>query len=353
MNKIINNLALITDCCEYHDKATSAAWKLRACLTNMFVWAANSYLYAVKTDSIAQRSAATIKLATLRTWMRDVNSTGFNLDLLPAAIAKTLGLEREVDIHEEAKRSARQKCMMSRSPANFKKFYQAAIDKFEQQRTERQAAVSQIADLLSDSQVFVDHTLADHWEYRDIASFQPNEFVEDIDLYDEASVETENDKLAECLGNILEALDQINTAVLANTIIESKAAKLSGFTLGISSMMDIVGVDKSRLAARQERLDAQLKAAEKAIDAEAKSMDEVIEAQLAEIQQPLVNHSAAKVTTIKSDARLARERAEAIDAEAKAEYKKAQAKAKRAAKRGSKTLAEQLVEQGATLVPLG
>lgn len=353
MNKIIINLALITDCCEYHEKATGAAWKLRSCLTNMLVWTASSYLYAVKTDGLAQRSAATIKLATLRVWMRDVNDTGFMLDLTPEAVAKTLGLQREVDVHEEAKRSARQKCMMSRNAANFGKFYQAAIDVFEAKKAERQAAVSQIADLLSDRQVFVDAALADYWEYRDVMSVTPNGFVSDIDLYDESCVESENDKIAECLGNILEALDHVNGAALASTIIESKVAKLAGFHTSIGSMMDIVGVDKSRLAARQARLNAQIEAEESVIEADAKKLETEMEARLAKVIQPLVNHSAAKVTTIKSDARLARERAEAIDEAAKAEYKKAQAKAKRDAKRVAKTLAEQLVEQGAMLVPLG
>ena len=91
MNTIINNLSLIADAAEYFDRATSAAWRIRAALTNMAVWAANSYVYLEENQPDSERlHRDRIKLSTIRTWIRDCNASSFVLDLTPGNVRKTL-----------------------------------------------------------------------------------------------------------------------------------------------------------------------------------------------------------------------------------------------------------------------
>ena len=139
MNPIINSLSLIADAAEYLDRSTSAAWRIRAALTNMAVWAANSYVWLEENQPDSERlHRDRIKLSTIRCWLRDCNTSSFALDLTPGNVRKTLGLERITDPHEDACRIARTKCMQTRSAANFAKYYTSALELAEARKQQRE-----------------------------------------------------------------------------------------------------------------------------------------------------------------------------------------------------------------------
>lgn len=277
MNKIVNNLAQIAGAAEYLDKKTGAAWKIRSALTNMVVWACNAHLYAMKTDSAERIASSMVAVATLRTWVRDSNCNSFTLDLTPTAVAKTLGLERKVDVHEEALRAARQKCIQTRSALNFKKFYDASISAFEEQRKVRQQSVEAISNLISDTEFYVSPEVRDHFET--FLNMSIGDTVSDADLYDESSVERQADQLAEVVANALEAMYDVCNAELSAAITTDKISRLTGYFNGIQNMMSITGVDMTKLAMRRARLENCVEAQVKAMSASVADIDAEIEKQ--------------------------------------------------------------------------
>ena len=281
MNKIVNNLAQIADAAEYFDRKTGAAWKIRSALTNMIVWACNSYLYACRTDNQETIALSMIEVATLRTWVRDSNDSAFVLDLTPAAVTKTLGLKRVVDIHEEAVRSARQKCIQTRSALSFKKYYDAAIASYENQQAQRRANVEAIANLVSDNQFLMTHELADHFEYRGLGHYVPESFVNDDDLYDDDAVQRQSDQIAETLGNALEAMYDVCDAELAGAITADKVNRLTGYHRAITNMMSITGVDMKKLGMRRAKLEQLIESQIKLMDQSVAEIDKQIAEQLA------------------------------------------------------------------------
>jgi hypothetical protein len=254
MNKIVTNLTQIADAAEYFDRKTGAAWKIRSSLTNMLVWAANAYTYAAKSDDQQRKFNAMVTLATLRVWADDSNTSSLVLDLTPATVRKTLGLERVVDVHEEACREARMKCIQTRSALHFKKYYDAAINAFEERRRQREENVETIANLLSDNSFNLDHEMIDYM--RTFAGMNPGTDISDVDLYDDASVERQADTLAECVGNCLESMYDVCDAELAAAITANKVTRLTGFHRAIMQMMEVAGVDTKRLAERRIKLEA-------------------------------------------------------------------------------------------------
>lgn len=284
MNKIVNNLAQIADAAEYFDRKTGAAWKIRGALTNMAVWACNSYLYAVKADNIERIARSMVEVSTLRSWVHDSNCNAFTLDLTPSAVARTLGLERVVDVHEEACRSARQKCIQTRSAAHFKKYYDAAIAAFEEQRRARQENVDRIANLLSDVDWPLSASLADHFE-----TFMGMKFVSeasDLDLYDDQAVERQADQLAETVGNALEAMYDVCEAELAAAITADKVQRLTSYHRAINNMLVITGVDMKKLGERRAKLEAAIEAQISTATQSVKDIDASIAEQVCEMQHP-------------------------------------------------------------------
>lgn len=271
MNKIVNNLAQIADAAEYLDRKTGAAWKIRSALTNMIVWACNAHLYALKTDSAERIANTMVVVSTLRTWVRDSTDNAFVLDLTPSAVRKTLGLERVVDVHEEAVRSARQKCLQTRSALNFKKYYDASIAAFDEQRKVREQAVESIAELIADNEFSVSHEVASHFETFMNMSIVGTT-VSDRDLYDDASVERQADQLAEVVGNALEAMYDVCDAELSAAITTDKVNRLSGYHRAICNMMVITGVDMKKLADRRVKLEALI---EKQVDLVSSSVADI------------------------------------------------------------------------------
>lgn len=286
MNKLINNLAQIADCAEYFDKKTGAAWKIRSALTNMAVWACNSYLYAIKADNIERIARSMVEVSTLRSWVHDSNCNAFTLDLTPSAVARTLGLERVVDVHEEACRSARQKCIQTRSALHFKKYYDAAIAAFEEQRRARQENVDRITALLSDVDWPLSGPLADHFE-----TLMGMKFVSeasDLDLYDDQAVERQADQLAETVGNALEAMYDVCEVELAAAITADKVQRLTSYHRAINNMLVITGVDMKKLGERRAKLEAAIEAHIATASQSVQDIDASIAEQVAAMAEPEV-----------------------------------------------------------------
>jgi len=256
MNKIITNLSLIADAAEYFDKKTGAAWKIRSCLTNMLVWSANSYLFAAKSGDNQRHFNAMVQLATLRMWAEDCNTSSLILDLTAPAVRKTLGLERVVDVHEEACREARTKCIQTRSAAHFKKYYDAAINAHDERRKTREQAVDAIECLLSDNSFNVDEDMQGYM--RTFEGLEAGNNLTDKDLYDDAAVERQFDTLGECVGNSLESMYDVCDNELAAAITTDKVNRLTGYYAAIMQMMQVAGVDTKRLAERRAKLEAQI-----------------------------------------------------------------------------------------------
>ena len=290
MNKIVNNLAQIADAAEYFDRKTGAAWKIRSSLTNMIVWACNAHLYARKSDSVERMVSTMVVVSTLRTWVHDSSCNAFDLvlDLTPAAVRKTLGLERVVDVHEEAVRSARQKCIQTRSAMNFKKYYDAAITAFDEQRRTREEAVETIAELISDNEWALSHDVADYLETF-LGTKVVGTTISDADLYDDGAVERQSDQLAETLGNALEAMYDVCDVELGAAITAEKINRLTGYHKAITNMMTIVGVDTSKLAMRRAKLEQLIEQQISLAEQSVKDIDESIAEQLAE---PIVEEAA-------------------------------------------------------------
>lgn len=258
MNEVINNLGQIAAAAEYFDRKVGSAWKLRAVITNAVVWAANR-VWTLQNDENAPRETlckAMITLATLRCWTRDVDSTALSLDLTPGAIRRTLGLERNVDTHDEACRVARTKCIQRRSAAKFQEFYNQAIQALDSQRLARENAVEAIANLISDTGFDWEGEFVDFRGYDVVLN--KGSTLDDTDLYDDASVELQADRLGETVAAILETMHIECEAELAGALTTAKITRLSAYSEGIQQMMKIVGIDTAKLARRQVELEAQL-----------------------------------------------------------------------------------------------
>ena len=221
-----------------------------------------------KTDSAERIARGMVEVATLRSWVHDSSCNAFVLDLTPAAVRKTLGLERVVDVHEEAVRSARQKCRQVRSAVHFQKYYDTAIAAFDEQRKTREQAVESIAELISDVEFSVSHKVASHFETFMNMSIVGTT-ISDMDLYDDGAVERQADTLAEVVGNALEAMYDVCDAELAGAITESKINRLTGYYAAINNMLVITGVDMTKLAQRRVKLEA-------LIDAQANAMNKTV-----------------------------------------------------------------------------
>lgn len=306
MNPIVNALSLIADAAEYLDRSTGAAWRIRTALTNMVVWQARSVLRAAQANDGEALHRERVKLATLRCWVRDSNASAFVLDLTAPAIRRTLGLERQVNDHDEAVRIARGKCQRTRSTSNFKTFYRSALLALEEQRLQKEEQVSSIEDLIQSNGFVLDGTIDD---LRGYPTTYSNEFVSDAELYDEDAVLDQVDRFAETLGNALESMFNEVEIQLNSAITTAKIARLSGYREGILAMMKIVGVDSKALAKRQKALNDQLATQEAEIIAENASAEASIEAQLTELAAenaaaPAAEPAAPKRTSLAYDERM-------------------------------------------------
>lgn len=291
MNEVINNLGQIAAAAEYFDRKTGSAWKLRAVITNAVVWAANR-VWTLQNDENAPREMlckAMITLATLRCWTRDVDSTALSLDLTPGAVRRTLGLERKIDTHDEACRVARTKCRQRRSAAKFQEFYNEAVQALDKQRLAREQAVEAIANLISDAGFAWNGEFIDFRGYDMVLSH--GSALDDTDLYDDASVELQADRLGETVAAILETMHIECEAELASALTTAKITRLSAYSEGIQQMMKIVGIDTAKLARRQVELETQLEKEMAKVTEKVKNLDADIEGEISKMlaqeeQQP-------------------------------------------------------------------
>lgn len=280
-NVVITNITLIADAAEYFDRKIGSAWKIRAAMTNILVWAANRIINMEKNKNADpdQLVDARVTLATLRVWANDMNTTSLTLDLLHGSIRRTLGLEREVYPHEEACRVARDKCQRARSAARFTEFYNAAREALDEQRRQREEAVESIAWLLSQD----GFSASDLVKIDSLVVTSHGDFILDEEIYDENMVEYQFDQLSERIANVLESMHVQCNAELSAAIVTNKITRLSSFMTAIESMMDIVGVDKSKLKSRQTALDKQMADAEAKIKASMQTVDADIEGEISKL----------------------------------------------------------------------
>ena len=345
MNNLIINIPLISSPLEYFDRKTGGAWRLRACLTNMGVWAANAYLWALQSGNTssttspvceagtsdwqvarAERAAnvtkrfdqsvlmtgnpeaisrSMITLATVRTWLHEVVADGFALDLTTSNIRKTLGLDKVLDTHEEAKRLARIKCIKARSATKFTQWYKETLQQLEEQRKRREESVEQIAELLASTGFEITEEIADHlrsFRLIDVHDY----YILDKELYDEAAAERQFDQLSECLATVLVTASEVCDDEYAAAITEAKVAKLQGYRQALRMGMEIVGIDTEKLQAKSQALNALLDVQEAKVDNDLRSLDEQIAAAMEQVSPA---PATPNVTLVKSDARLAREAA--------------------------------------------
>lgn len=286
MNKTVTNLSLIADAAEYFDRKTGAAWRIRSALTNMLVWSANGLLYANQTNDAERIFKARTELATLRIWAKDANTSSFVLDLTPGAVRKTLGLEREVNVHEEAVRTARLKCIQLRSAARFQQFYKDAVAAHDEQRKVRESRVEEIANMLSDTCFALNNDDVDYMQTFQGMDMRGMESIQDEALYDDGAVERQADQLNETLANVLEAMHDACGAELSAAITTHKVNRLSGYFNAINHMCSIVGIDTKRLEERRQKLDALIEAEIKTVTQSVNDIDNDIESQIAEMTTP-------------------------------------------------------------------
>ena len=280
-NIVITNITLIADAAEYFDRKIGSAWKIRAAMTNALVWAANRVINMEKNKNAEPDQLVDVRvtLATLRVWAKDMNTTSLSLDLLHGSIRRTLGLDREVDPHEEACRVARDKCQRARSAARFTEFYNAAREALDEQRRQREEAVESIAWLLSQD----GFSASDLVKTDSLVVTNQDEFILDEEIYDENMVEYQFDQLSERIANVLESMHVQCDAELSAAIVTHKITRLSSFMTAIESMMDIVGVDKSKLARRQVALEKQMDEAETKIKASMQTVNDDIEGEISKL----------------------------------------------------------------------
>lgn len=287
MHKIINNLTLIADAAEYFDRSTSAAWRIRASLTNMAVWQANSVLYAQNQldhndNQDSQRVfQEQVKLSTIRCFLNDASTSSFVLDLTESAVRRTLGLDRNTDPHQDAVRIARQKCLAQRNAAKFKEYYQRALEAAEERHAQREQNAAEITNMLSDQGWHLRGTFIDGQGQQ----IMYDGFVEDETLYDEATLDQEMDRFAETVAAMCESMWDECDRQYGAAITTARVNRLGAFKKAIEKMMDVVGVDKKALAKRKVALEAMVE-------------DEIgkVNAEVAEFEQEL-NAAQKAVTT--------------------------------------------------------
>lgn len=280
MNVAIENIALISTAAEYFGRATGADWKLRSTMVSMAVWATRSYLtLSQRADAdLTNVCRAAVVMATIRKWVHTVERDGFSLDLTSDSVRRAMGLNRELDIHAEACRVARNKCIQMRSATRFMEFYKNATASLEEQRRTNTELVEEIANMLSDTSINWDGEFIDARGVSQVLA--EGEVLSDDDLYDEDAVETQADRIAETMAQVLEAMHVECERQFSGALTDSKINKLSAYKTSIERCMNAIGVNTNRLAQRQIALEAQLKAAEEKANEGAKNVDDEIAAQM-------------------------------------------------------------------------
>ena len=279
MNVAIENIALISTAAEYFGRVTSADFKLRSTMVSMAVWATRNYLtLSQRADAdLTNVCRAAVVMATIRKWVHTVERDGFSLDLTPDSVRRSMGLHKELDIHAEACSVARNKCLQTRSAAKFLQFYKEAIATLEEKRRMNTEMVEEIANMLSDTSVSWDGEFIDA---RGVSQVLIDGVLSDDDLYDEDAVETQADRIAETMAQVLEAMHVECERQFSSALTDSKINKLSAYKTSIERCMNAIGVNTNRLAQRQVALEQQLKAAEAKVNEGAKSVDDEIAAQM-------------------------------------------------------------------------
>jgi hypothetical protein len=312
LNNTINNLPLIASACEYFDKATGAAWKIRSRLTNMLVWVANSVIYAEGQDSPEQLFRARTVLATLRCWVKSMSAAGlgrlnedselatgadtskmfnsaFGLapDLSRESIKRTLGLEKVPDFHAEAIRVAQLKCRQTRSATKFAEHYKTALMSLESLRAERLANVGRIAELLTNNTFVVNEEDADYMRSFQGFDIRGNSMVSDEVFYNEDAVERQADQIEEVVATSIASMYELCDAQQKAAITTRKIDTLGAHMSAIKTMMGVVGLTQKYVDKYNAALDEQLKAEETKLNLEQAPLNKELEKQAEALQAKL------------------------------------------------------------------
>lgn len=245
MHPIIKNLALIADAAEYFDKKLGSAWRIRSALENTAIWSANTLIHAQRANDKARIVRAAATLGTVRSWIRECNTAGFPINITPISVAKVMRVDDDVDVHEEACKIARNHCMRARSATGFKRYYENARVMLEDRISDKSAIAEQIVTLLQE-----DHFIDPDGGQR----------ISDSELYDDDAAERELERLTECIAKVLELLEITCEEELEEAIAAGKRERLVMYQNEIRTMMDLIGIDRSAIAARQARLEASINA---------------------------------------------------------------------------------------------
>lgn len=245
MHPIIKNLALIADAAEYFDKRLGSAWRIRSALENTAIWSANALIHARKANDKARIVQAAATLGTVRSWIRECNTTSFAIHLTPAIVAKVMRVDDDMDVHGEACKIARNQCMRARSAADFKRYYDKARAMLEDRIADKSEVSEQIVALLQE-----DHFIDPDGGQR----------ITDLEIYDDDTAEKELERLTERVGKVLDLLEVTCNQELEEAITSGKRDRLLTYQNDIRAMMEIVGIDQSGVAARQARLEASINA---------------------------------------------------------------------------------------------
>ena len=138
-----------------------------------------------------------------------------------------------------------------------------------------------IANLISDSSFAWDGEFIDFRGY-DVV-LKHGSALDDTDLYDDASVELQADRLSETVAAILETMHIECEAELASALTIAKITRLSAYSEGIQQMMKIVGIDTAKLARRQVELETQLEKEMAKVTEKVKSLDADIEGEISKM----------------------------------------------------------------------
>jgi hypothetical protein len=236
MNKIVNNLPLIASALEYYDPKTGGAWRVRNALTGAVIWSAHRVL-KLKEQSVrevlvevamhgedppvgmsleALRIIEALKtFHTTLTWANDAQDGSFILDLSERGVENALGLTRKVDVHGDACKLAREKCMRIRNAKRFVEYYKEALAQVEEQRKTRMQMVDGIVGMINEGA---------HHAY-----------------YDEDCATREAERIEEAIFTALEATHAAAKADLDGAVSPTKINRASAAVTALETMYKALG----------------------------------------------------------------------------------------------------------------
>lgn len=252
MNKTISSVGFIaaaaTTCRLEH--------KLVWCIRGGLVWAANAVLTAYEREDgpeLVERANA--KLGTMHILSADFRIS-IPFDVTVRDVEAHLGLSKEPDLHEEAKRLAKSRALRTRQVGKLKEFYDLALQSIEEQRNVRRARVSDLVALCDPC----------------------TDIARNADDYDEFLVEKEVEQLEGKIAEVCEGILDECEVQLAKHVIPHVITKWQGYRKGALSLLDTLGVTEKSVMDRRAKFNALLNTELDKMDAPIVDMDAELDA---------------------------------------------------------------------------